>query len=142
MADMRTVERPMWPRNPGAGRNDFPRSVTVFAPAELSPSSETPTRWTPYGTFVPRPYFGGHDGLDGQLMHVPQADLYNSDPCPWPANGVNDHPNAAFHLIRLQPSTSAHPGASLAGSGGGPAMVFHTPPVWGQQTTPIWAVGV
>lgn len=141
MADMRTVARPMWPRNPGMGRNVYPRSIPVYAPAELTPSSETPTRWTPFGTFVPRPYFGGHDGLGGRLMGVPQADLYNSDPCPFPANGVNDQPNAAFHLIRLQPHTSAHPGASMSLGPETPTMVYHSPPVWGMQTTPIWAVG-
>lgn len=141
MADMRTVQRPFWPRNPGAGRNWFPQSVPVYGPAELTPSSETPTVWSPYGTFVPRPYFGGHDGLDGALMHVPQADTYNSAVGPWPRNGVNDQPNAAFHLIRLTPHTSAHPGLTLASSVD-PTSVYHTPPVWGMQTTPIWAVGV
>lgn len=131
----------MWPRNPGMGYNHYPLSVPEYGPAELEPNMETPTRWTPFGTFVPRPYFGGHDGLDGRLMHVPQADLYDSARGPWPRSGVDDQPNAAFHLIRLQPHTSAHPGLSLA-STYGPTMVFHTPPVWGTQTTPIWAVGV
>lgn len=128
----------------GYGRNldGYPLSYTVFAPQMLQPNMETPTRWTPYGGFVPQPYFGGHDGLNGRLMHVPQADFYNSEPCPFPANGVDDQPNARFDVLRLPPTTSAHPGFSLPSSVPSPPMVFHAPPVWGMQAVPIPALGV
>jgi hypothetical protein len=79
------------------------------------------------------------------MMTVSQADMYNSEPNPWPANATADYPNApyaaAHDLLRLAPTTSAHPGASMS-SGPGPTMVFHAPPVFSMQTTPIVAVGV
>lgn len=141
---MRTTARALWPRNPYP-IHPRPLSRAVYGPAALPGNAgNAPTEWDEHkGVVQSRPYFYGHDELHGRLMAVSQADLYNSDPNPWPANGVNDQPNAAFHLIRLTPHTSAHPGASLAGvAGSGPTMVFHTPPVFGLQTTPIWAVGV
>lgn len=124
------------------GRDMYPLSRAVYGPEKLQPNMETPTRWTPFGLFVPTPYFGGHDGLHGRLMHVPQADMYDSSPNPWPANGVDDQPNAQFNLLRLEPTTSAHPGYSLPSYAPSPAMVFQAPPIFGIQTVPIPAVGV
>lgn len=120
-------------------------SRAVYGPGERVPSMENPTRWTPFGIFNPRPYFGGWDGLGGALMHVEQADMYDVSPNPFPANGVLDQPGAAIGavagLLRLEPTTSAHPGNSLS-SGYGPTMVFQAPPVFSMQTRPIFALGV
>lgn len=122
----------------------------VYAPAELEPNIGGPTHYTPFGITQPV-YAGGaaveahgYDGLAGRMQRVPQADFYNSEPNPWPANGVYDVPNAwhgILPLVRLEPSTSAHPGASIAGSPAGPAMLFHAPPVFSMQTRPILALG-
>lgn len=128
-----------WGRNVPQG---YPISRAVYGPQKLQPNMETQTRWTPYGTFTPRPYYGGWDGLDGRLMHVPQADMYDVSRNPWPANGVDDQPNARFDILRLQPTTSAHPGLSIPSVQGGPSMVFQPPPVWGLQTVPIPALGL
>lgn len=128
----------------------------VYAPAERQQDLGAPARWTPFGIFQPEydaiaaPASGRAvaaarwDGLGGRLMDVPQADLYNSEPNPWPANGVYDVPNAqigTIGLLRLQPTTSAHPGSSLS-SEAGPTMLFHAPPVFGMQSKPILALGL
>ena len=127
------------------------RSVPVYAPQLLQPNMETPTRWSPFGLFVPMVAGGRaaaaqrHDGLGGRLMDVPQADFYNSEPNPWPANGVADDPmqyQAINQLIRLRPTTSAHRGLQLTSGEASPAMVFHAPPSFGLQTKPIYAVGL
>ena len=123
----------------------------VYAPEARQENMETPTKWSPFGTFIPQ--FSGNgraaaakrwDGLAGRLMDVPQADFYNSEPNPFPASGVWDVPNAqmaVLRLPRLRPTTSAHPGASLS-TGADPTSVFHAPPVFGLQTKPITAVGL
>jgi hypothetical protein len=107
---------------------------------------ENPSQWTPFGTWQPHPYWGGWDGLGGRLMHVAQADLYDVSPNPWPANQVLDQPGAAIAavngLLRLQPTTSAHPGLSMPAPLASPTMLFSPPPPGGQQTTPIYALGV
>jgi hypothetical protein len=123
----------------------------VYLPEERQPDMGAPSRWTPFGIMQPAyepgtraPFAGRWDGLGGRLMDVPQADFYNSEPNPFPANGVYDQPSAGIGvigLLRLQPTTSAHPGASLA-SKEGPTMLFHAPPVFSMQTKPILAVGV
>ncbi len=128
----------------GYGRNapqGYPDSYTVFAPQAQPQNEGAPTRWTPYGTFVSHPYVGGHDGLGGKLMHVPQADFYNSEPNPWPASGVDDQPNNMYSIMRLEPTTSAHPGYSLP-SVASPSMIFNAPPIFGLQTVPIPAMGL
>ena len=130
-----TINRDPWPWH------DRPKSVPIFRPGKRVPQMENNTEWTPYGLHVAHPYFGGWDGLGGRLMHVEQADGIDMSANPWPNNGVNDQPNAAFILIHLDPTTSAHPGLSLPDSIG-PAMVFHAPPVFGFQTEPIPAMGV
>lgn len=124
------------------GRNEYPRSAPIYGPAMLPPGMENPTRWTPYGTFVSHPYFGGWDGLHGRLMHVAQADSYDASTQPFPANSVDDQPNAQFNLLRLEPTTSAHPGMSLYSYAPTPTMLYHAPPVFGLQTVPIYAVGI
>ncbi len=136
--------RPIAPDNGYGCSNNYPRSRAVYAPAALKPDSETMTQWSPYGTLDAVPYFGGHDELsqDGTgLMHVPQADLYDVSPNPWPNNGQYDVPNHYGGFIRLPRSTSAHPGFSNP-TGAGPVMLFHAPPIFSVQTTPIPAVGV
>ena len=78
-------------------------------------------------------------------MRSAQADYYNSEPCPFPANGVWDQPGAglaaAGGFLRLAPTTSAHPGLTNS-SGAGPTMIFTAPPVFTFQTTPIIASGL
>jgi hypothetical protein len=123
-------------------RDNYPHSYAFYGPQAQPPNMETKTGWNPYGGIIPRePYFGGYDGLGGRLMHVPQADLYNTAPNPWPANGVDDQPNARFDIMHMPPSTSAHPGWSIP-TGPSPAMIFHAPPIFGVQTVPIPAFGV
>ncbi len=123
-------------------RDNYPRSRAVYGPEMLQPDMLGQTRWTPYGTFESMPYFGGWDGLGGRLMHVPQADMYDVSANPWPANSVDDQPNARFDVMHLAPTTSAHPGYSLPSAQSGPTMIFHAPPIFGVQTVPIPAFGV
>lgn len=124
------------------GRDHYPLSRAIYGPEKFQPDMGAPTRWTPYGMFVSTPYYGGWDELHGAVMNVPQADLYDASPNPWPANGVDDQPNAAFNLLRLEPTTSAHPGWSLPSIAPSPAMIFQAPPIFGLQTVPIPAMGV
>src|SRR5262245_38345032 len=138
-------ERVFYSRVPdGYGANSYPRSIPNYGPAEIPPNMDARTGWTPRGMLVPRNYEGeGWDALHGRLMDVSQADRYNAAPNPFPANSVFDTPNAwhaIIPLIRLGPTTSAHPGYSLP-SGPGPVMIFHPPPSFGIQTTPIYATG-
>ena len=121
----------------------------VYAPENRQPDLGAPNGWNPFGSRQPVYDRGaavaavGYDGLGGALMRVPQADFYNSEPNPWPANGVFDQPNAWHAIIphiRLEPSTSAHPGAQANGQIG-PSMLFHAPPVFSMQTRPILALG-
>lgn len=133
--------RPIINRAPDTMPDNLPLSVTVFRPAKLLPDSETPSQWSPYGVFYSHPYFGGHDGLQGRLMHVAQADMYDPSANPFPASGQFDRPNGFWSgLIRLRPHTSAHPGKTMPAHPG-PTMLFHAPPPFGLQTKPIPAVG-
>jgi hypothetical protein len=143
------ADRPFWPRNPYP-IHPRPRTVSVFEePIVIHPDDTgalgAPTRWTPFGIFVSKPYPGGGHGGRNDLNQVARADMSNSAIGPWPRSGVWDEPNvwpAVMGFLRLPPSTSAHPGAQLTSGEASPTMVFHTPPVWGMQTTPIYAVGV
>jgi hypothetical protein len=131
------------------------RSAPIYAPAERSPNQGAPSRYTPFGLYQPEyaslgspggraPYAARWDGLGGELMDVPQADLYDSSRNPWPGNGVYDQPSALIGLLgllRLQPTTSAHPGATLPPDYS-PTTLFHAPPVFSLQTKPILAVGL
>jgi hypothetical protein len=106
---------------------------------------EEGTDWSPYGTRPKVPYFGGHDGLQGRLMAVPQSDTYDASPNAWPNNGQFDRPNSIGLLglmLRLAPHTSAHPGFAQNTSRGDPTALFNAPPVFSLQTTPIPAVGL
>lgn len=134
-------------------------AYTVFAPSERQPNVGASPRWTPFGgRDAAQPAYdgaGAHaggrasmaqrwDGLGGRLMDVPQSDFYNAQPNPFPGNGVYDQPNAAIGtigLLRLQPTTSAHPGLTLPPDYS-PSTLFHAPPVFTLQTKPILAVGV
>ncbi len=127
------------------------RGVTVYAPEMRQPNMVTATSYTSFGGYSPEYRGGGRgvndlpwDGLGGRLMDTPQADMYNAEPCPANATGVWDEPNAwqgVIPLIRLQPTTSAHPGAGLDWTVS-PPMLFHPPPVTGMQAHPILALGV
>lgn len=124
--------------------NQYPRSVPVYRPQILPPNEETTTEWSMWGTFAPRPFFGGWDALGGRLMGVPQADTYDSSQNPPRAHGLADTPNEAMAsttLMRLPPHTSAHMGNQIP-TGPSPAHYFLTPPLWGAQTQPVMAVGV
>lgn len=140
--------RPFWPRNPWP-EGPRPLSNPIDArPAALIPDTETMSQWSPYGFLTPHPYFGGHDELseDGRgIMHVAQAGLYDASPNPWPNNGQYDRPNGLFAvfagLMRKKSESSAHPGFMMP-TYPSPTMLFHAPPVFSLQTTPIPAVGV
>lgn len=136
--------RPIINRAPFSRPMNVPLSVPAHGAAALPPDMEEMTQWSAYGIFNPRPFFGGYDelSLDGRgVMHVPQSGLYDAGPNPWPNNGQFDRPNAIMAIMRLKPTTSAHPGKSLS-TGGGPTMLFRAPPVFSYQTTPVPAVGV
>lgn len=143
------------PRNgigDGRSRNSYPRGVPVYGPAGLPPSAENPGTTLPSDGFSARPNhvyvdvsFGDHDALGGRLMAVAQADTFDASANPFPACGVYDQPNAwhgVMPLIRLQATTSAHPGASMPAGAGGPNMVFQAPPSFSAQSRPIYAVGL
>lgn len=138
-------QRPISPRNGFGDRNNYPLSRAVYAPAELPPNMEVMTQWSPYGTLYAQPYEGGHDPLSQAghgLMQVPQADLYDTSPNPFPNNGQYDRPNFfPALLLRLKPTTSGHKGFSQP-THPGPTMLFHAPPIFSVQTTPIPAMGV
>lgn len=123
------------------GRDEYPHSWAVYGPQRQPQNMETMTDWSPYGQFNPHAYFGGWDTLGGRLMHVPQADTYFVGANPWPANGVDDQPNARFDIMQVPVSTSAHPGFSLPSTAPSPTMIFHAPPIFGVQTVPIPAFG-
>jgi hypothetical protein len=143
------------PRNGTAPvKNAYPLSYTVYGPQEIPPSQENPAGVSAYGGYraVPLqvdvvPSFGRHDGLQGRLMEVSQADLYTQPPAGWtfPRAGTWEEPGgpiaAAGIGLRLAPTTSAHPGLAQA-TGPGPTMAFTAPPVFSVQTRPIYAVGL
>jgi hypothetical protein len=146
-------DRPINPRNGvnGYSRNAYPRGVPVYAPAMLPMGTENPGSTLPSDGFSAHPNivivdvsFGDHDALGGRLMAVSQGDTYDASACPWPAAGVYDQPGAQvgiLPLVRLQPTTSAHPGLASA-TGAGPAMLYRAPPSFSAQSVPIPALGV
>lgn len=139
------------PNGTAPTKNDYPLSVPVYGPQGLPMAVDNPGSTQPSDGFRARPNltvvdvsFGDHDALHGRLMAVSQADTYNSAIGPFPRAGTYEQPGAAIavmQLIRLQPTTSAHPGLSLA-TGAGPAMVFQAPPVFTAQSKPIYALGL
>lgn len=143
-ADLAT--RPVINRTPNTMAECHPRSAAIDAPARIIPDTETPSEWTPFGVFQPRPYFGGWDELSlhgAGVMHVAQAGTLDKSRNPFPNNGQFDRPNGFFTgLLRLRPDTSAHLGRSLPAEAPGPPMLFHAPPVFSVQVQPIPAVGV
>lgn len=147
-----------WPRNGTAPTRDYyPLSATFYGPQKLPPSQDNPGSTQPSDGFSAYPpnltvvnvTFGEHDGLGGNLMRVAQADLYNSVPPPglgrFPRAGTWEEPGgtiaAAGIGLRLEPSTSAHPGLAQS-TGAGPTMLFYAPPIFSVQTTPIYAFGL
>jgi len=151
--------RPIIERNPWGAGEPFPRSETVFRPGILPTTEpgavgyEEMTQWSPFGTFYPAPQFDGWDPLSQVkhgVMHVPQADLYDASPNPWPNNGQFDHPNkVALEAIPMLAQrggipreTSAHPGFMQPTAKGDPSSLFHAPPVFSVQQRPIPAVGL
>lgn len=137
--------RPIINRAPDTGADRHPLSIPYDGAARIIPNSEVMQDWTPYGHKQARPYFGGHDPLSRAghgLMHTAQAGTLDKSPNPFPNNGQFDRPNGFFAgLMRLQPHTSAHKGQTNP-TGAGPTMLFHAPPVFSVQSTPIPAVGV
>lgn len=150
-------QRPFWPRNPYPIHPRPTSRPITEAPSSISLAEDgnegAPTRWSPYaapggpkgGLFVSRPFLGGRHGDRNDLNIVARSDIYNTDTDVWPRSGVYDEPGAWHNIIgilRLPPTTSAHPGKQLTSGEASPTMLFHTPPVWGLQTTPIYALGV
>lgn len=139
-----TDDRPIWPRNPWPA---IPRPLSNFYSESRSLDISVdgqfpdgpPTQWSPFGLFQSIPYF---KDPPASAMKIRRTDFYDASPNAWPNNGQWDKPNGYFaSLMRLKPSTSAHPGLSLK-TGGGPTMYFKAPPVFSMQTKPIPAVGV
>lgn len=143
------------PRNGTAPcRNAYPLAYTVYGPQALPLAMDNPGSTQPSDGFQAAPpnpagqgvTFGRWDGLAGRLMEVGQADMYMSavpGVSPYRAGTWEEPggPIAASMLVRLQPSTSAHPGLSMA-TGAGPTMIFTAPPVFTVQSTPIYALGL
>lgn len=143
------------PRNGTAPcRNAYPASYTHYGPAAIPMSMDNPGTTQPSDGFsayppnvtMPYPTFGRHDGLAGRLMEVSQADTYMSaipGLTPYRAGTWEEPggPIAASMLVRLAPTSSAHPGLAMA-TGAGPTMIFTAPPVFTVQTTPIYALGL
>jgi hypothetical protein len=128
-------------RNPGMVSTQYSRSRAVQSrPQVLPEANETGTNWTPYGMFVTHPY---EVPMPYSLMSQAQAHLYDSAVGMWPAAAQADYPNGqqAGPLIRLAPTTSAHPGFANP-TGANPTMVFFSPPVFSYQTKPIYATGL
>lgn len=128
-------------RNPGMTSTQYPRSMSLRSRAQIVQSnSETGTNWTPYGMFVTHPY---EVPMPSSMMAQANAHMLNSAQGIWPAGGQADVPNGqqAGPLIRLKPSTSAHPGFTNP-TGANPTMVFFSPPVFSYQTRPIYATGL
>lgn len=133
-----TDDRPIWPRNPWPA---IPRPLSNFysESRSLDLPDAPPSQWSPFGLFQSIPYF---KDPPASAMKIRRTDFYDASPNAWPNNGQWDKPNGYFaSLLRLKPTTSAHPGLSLK-TGGGPTMYFKAPPVFSMQTKPIPAVGV
>lgn len=126
-------------RNP-ATNTQYSRSLANEGGPMVRPAyNEQGTNWTPYGRFIPQPY---RVGMPYSLMGVEQVTgFYNSAVGLWPANGQDDQPSAYFNLVRLAPTTSAHHGYTNP-TGANPNQVFYSPPIFGFQTKPIWALGL
>ncbi len=127
-------------RNPRQYQNNSHSRSNQSKPQVLPPNNETGTTWSPYGIFVTHPY---HVPMPYSLMDQQQASIFQSATGNWPANGQADFPNGqqAGPLIRLDPTTSAHPGFTNP-TGANPTMVFFAPPVFSYQTKPIYGVGL
>jgi hypothetical protein len=144
----------VWPRNGTAPTKDaYPSSLPSYGPGGIPLAMDNPgttqpsdgfSAWPPNQTVV-NVTFGRHDGLNGRLMEVAQADTYDSARGPFPRAGTWEEPGgpiaAAGIGLRLSPSTSAHPGLAQA-TGPGPVMIFTAPPVFSVQTKPIYALGL
>lgn len=137
--------RPLINRAPDSMPDRLPLSVPYDGAARIIPNTEVMQDWTPYGHKMARPFFGGWDPLSlvGRgIMQTARAATYDKSPNPFPNNGQWDRPGGFFTgLLRLQPHTSAHKG-QVNPTGAGPVMLFHAPPVFSIQSTPIPAVGV
>lgn len=155
MAFYRSSPERIMPRNGTAPcRDAYPLSYTVYGPQMIPPSMDNPGTTSPSDGFTAYPpnniqnivTFGRHDGLGGRLMEVGQADLYMSavpGVSPYRAGTWEEPggPIAASMLVRLAPTSSAHPGLAQA-TGPGPTMIFTAPPVFSVQSTPIYALGL
>ena len=125
-------------RNP-ATNTQYSRSHALDGGPQIDVGTGlTGTNWTPYGFTRIHEY---RVPMPQSLMGTRQARMFNSDPNPWPANGQNDQPSAYFNLIRLKPTGSARRGY-MNPTGPNPNQVFYSPPVFGYQTKPIYAVGL
>ena len=135
--------------NPGRIINRNPQTSTQYSrslaneggPQVRLGADESGQDWTPYGIRATHPY---RKPMPYSLMSVEQATgFYDSAVGLWPANGQADYPNGQQEgaKINLEPTGSAHLGY-MNPTGVNPNMVFISPPVYGFQTTPIYATGL
>lgn len=126
-------------RNPSTNEGYSQSRANEGGPQVLVGGQEIGTTWSPYSFTVSHPY---KVPMPQSLMGTAQATgFYNSAVGPWPRNGTDDQPNAYFNILHLPYSTSAHVGYTNP-TGANPSMVFFSPPVFGYQTKPIYAVGL
>ena len=126
-------------RNP-ATNTAYSRSLANEGGPQINlGATEAGSNWTPYNRSFSHPY---KVPMPMSLMATSQATaFYNSSVGMWPANGQDDQPSAYFNLIRLRPTGSARAGYTNP-TGPNPTQVFYSPPIFGMQTKPIYAVGL
>lgn len=123
------------------------RSVAHYGPARIPEGMGPPTfLQANSGIFAPADPQGGWDALGGALMHVAQADMLDSSPNVLSGvngSGIWDVPGApqGQQFLRLQPTSSARQVQSLP-QAIWPTIWFQPPPSFGDQTVPVYAVGV
>lgn len=106
---------------------------------------EGPTQWDPYlGLVVAHPYIAGYGDVPGGSGGAPfdsdhelRAGTYTA----WPTHGQTDIDSGIVPWLELEQEGDIYLGAQLW-TEPDPRMVFVPPPSYGEQTTPIPAVGL
>lgn len=154
------------PQTPEAVRPLFPRAQIAGAPwsldwrdsAAITPeyqgyggqagylNLESATDWTPYaGLIVADGYIGGYGDVPGGSGAAPfdaDDELRAGSTIAWPTHCQDDGEAASssMPLLYLEHESDIYQGAQLWAEPD-PRMVFLAPPSYGEQTTPIPAVG-